>query len=698
MTLYKKKTGGGGTPGGLDTQVQFNDGGAFGGANLYWNKTTGQLGINRSPVTSFALDVVGFVNFNPYPTSPSQQIVFDGNAFSVSIQMLTSNAVNNGVFLSVDNATSYITINNSENSGIKLSTNNILRLTIDNAGAFDFGSYPIKNFYISKTADTTAKIIFDVSNLSTATIRTITIPDRSLIIDNLTTSTTTSLTGLIRGNGSVLSADTTAYYKSGDSATFAAITDSGLTTGRVVYTTTGGLFTSSVNLLFDGTTLTTTAITDSGLTTGRVVYTTTGGLLTNSANLLFDGTTLTITAITDSGLTTGRVVCTTTGGLLTSYANLLSDGTTLTATGKISLIGSTSTDNLLTIKGAASHTGDFITITDSASNNLCRVRPISGGVRQDLISVGRPTAIHSFITGADPNYGGGEHLYIGVSTYGGGGRMYFGGIDGAGNKTSVYSMNFTNIQNWENCPGAIITQSSTDATYFEAGRSGTALGQQAGDLVLCMGADGLITNPQTGNINPALAFRSYNNDSATYKTHNPRAYLFDTKYSAASLTTIPHTDWSVAGAVIMSLTPAGLISKYNSISTVSNGHPAEYATVDLTAQTAAIAATTAYAVPAAGIGVYRVSWVATVTTAATTSSVLGGTNSFQIKYTDGNDSVVKTTVAPIIVSTANTTGTAISGVCIAYCKASTNLQYLFDYTSVGVTPMAYNLHIKIEAL
>ena len=38
--------GGGGTPGGSDTQVQFNDGGAFAGdADLTWNKTTNVLGI-----------------------------------------------------------------------------------------------------------------------------------------------------------------------------------------------------------------------------------------------------------------------------------------------------------------------------------------------------------------------------------------------------------------------------------------------------------------------------------------------------------------------------------------------------------------------------------------------------------------------------------------------------------------------------
>jgi len=94
-----------------------------------------------------------------------------------------------------------------------------------------------------------------------------------------------------------------------------------------------------------------------------------------------------------------------------------------------------------------------------------------------------------------------------------------------------------------------------------------------------------------------------------------------------------------------SIASSGKVSNYNGIATVSDGVPAEYATVDLTAQAAAITATTLYAVPAAGAGMYRVSWVAKVTTPATASSTLGGTNGFQLLYTDQNDSVVVTTPA-----------------------------------------------------
>lgn len=145
----------------------------------------------------------------------------------------------------------------------------------------------------------------------------------------------------------------------------------------------------------------------------------------------------------------------------------------------------------------------------------------------------------------------------------------------------------------------------------------------------------------------------------------------------------------------------GTISKYNNITTVEAGVPSSLASSKLTAQAAAIGATTIYAVPAAGAGFYRISWVASVTTAATTSSILGGAGGFQVVYTDLNDNVVKTSNPTTITaetSAGNTTATTVSGVRIAYCKASTNLQYSFGYTSVGVTGMAFDLSIVVERL
>lgn len=129
------------------------------------------------------------------------------------------------------------------------------------------------------------------------------------------------------------------------------------------------------------------------------------------------------------------------------------------------------------------------------------------------------------------------------------------------------------------------------------------------------------------------------------------------------------------------------------------GIPFTVAAADLLAQVAAIVATTLYAVPASGAGLYRLSWAAKITTAALASSVLGGAAGFQSTYTDSDDSVVTTPLAvPNALATGNTTGVQLSGAVLVNAKAGTNLQYSFDYTSVGTPAMAYALHLVLEYL
>lgn len=58
ITIAASGSGGGsGTPGGSDTQVQFNDGGSFGGdANFTFNKTTNRLTVDYVAVNDDAYD------------------------------------------------------------------------------------------------------------------------------------------------------------------------------------------------------------------------------------------------------------------------------------------------------------------------------------------------------------------------------------------------------------------------------------------------------------------------------------------------------------------------------------------------------------------------------------------------------------------------------------------------------------------
>lgn len=56
MPLYPPASSGGGTPGGSDTQVQYNDGGTFGGdANLTWDKTSGYLTVGIQSIVGSAV-------------------------------------------------------------------------------------------------------------------------------------------------------------------------------------------------------------------------------------------------------------------------------------------------------------------------------------------------------------------------------------------------------------------------------------------------------------------------------------------------------------------------------------------------------------------------------------------------------------------------------------------------------------------
>ena len=98
-------------------------------------------------------------------------------------------------------------------------------------------------------------------------------------------------------------------------------------------------------------------------------------------------------------------------------------------------------------------------------------------------------------------------------------------------------------------------------------------------------------------------------------------------------------------------------------------------------------------------GMWRLSYVATVTTADTTSFTLGGTTGFQDTFTNGNgDHVVKTSdpTAPAI-SAVNTTGSAVSGCKIGYTEAGTAIIYAFGYTA-GTGNGAYDIAVFAEYL
>ena len=143
-------------------------------------------------------------------------------------------------------------------------------------------------------------------------------------------------------------------------------------------------------------------------------------------------------------------------------------------------------------------------------------------------------------------------------------------------------------------------------------------------------------------------------------------------------------------------------TKYNNISLVGVGLPSLIALVDRTAQTAAITTTNLLAsVPTTGQ--YRLSWNAKVTTPDGASSTLGA---LTITYTDADNTVQTITAGAQskngtieATDTGNLTTTVLLGLpMMLNARSATAIQYAMAYVSGTPGTMAYNLHIKLEAL
>lgn len=117
--------------------------------------------------------------------------------------------------------------------------------------------------------------------------------------------------------------------------------------------------------------------------------------------------------------------------------------------------------------------------------------------------------------------------------------------------------------------------------------------------------------------------------------------------------------------------------------------PARVETVSVENQGAAIG-TTAIPTPALAAGLYRVSYYARITRAATTSSSL----TISIGCTETAVSVTFSGAA----MTGNTTATVQSGSVLIRIDASTPISYSTAYASSGGTSMVYRLDVVLEVV
>jgi hypothetical protein len=138
----------------------------------------------------------------------------------------------------------------------------------------------------------------------------------------------------------------------------------------------------------------------------------------------------------------------------------------------------------------------------------------------------------------------------------------------------------------------------------------------------------------------------------------------------------------------------GLITRtwqvyFRNLRTDIDNAPASLNQETLTGQSASIA-TTAVPSDVLTAGLYRVSWYARVTTAATTSSSLTVT----IGWTEQS---VPLTVSGVAM-TGNTTTTVQNATQVVQIDGGTSITYATTYASSGATAMVYALTVLLEQL
>lgn len=252
-------------------------------------------------------------------------------------------------------------------------------------------------------------------------IRTITAPAQSKIYTVINSTTggysvkivgvgpTTGVT-ILAGESSIIAWNGSDFVKvsnSGGAGVFTSLTDSGLTSGRVTYASTGGLLVDSANLTFNGTTLTANTLNltnalgvaygGTGLTSGTsggVLYYSATGTLASSAALAASALVIGGGAgVAPSTTTTGTGVITaignsvnTTNGLVTQTATLAASAlllgggsgtgisSTSTGTGVVTALGiNVGTAGSFVVNGGALGTpssGTVTNLTGTASINI----------------------------------------------------------------------------------------------------------------------------------------------------------------------------------------------------------------------------------------------------------------------------------------------------------------------------------------
>jgi len=187
----REATGGSGIPGGSDTEIQYNNGGSFGGAEVFYDDSNQRVGINKTPETQ--LDITGKVGDNLI------YLQIDGlDSTERGIYISESGTWKWAIFCDSGESSANLYINNSSKNIIKLDTNG---LTVNG------------NLYLDEAGAGTDLLTISCASLGAA--RTYTIPDAGSNANFIVSPSTPAQGDILYYNGTTwvsLTAGTSGYY------------------------------------------------------------------------------------------------------------------------------------------------------------------------------------------------------------------------------------------------------------------------------------------------------------------------------------------------------------------------------------------------------------------------------------------------------------------------------------------------------
>ena len=324
--------------------------------------------------------------------------------------------------------------------------------------------------------------------------------------------------------------------------------------------------------------------------------------------------------------------------------------------------------------------------------------------------------IHGYNDGVPTNtfyFNNFENIRIQFQTLTSGGAGIYATSDGTALATQVFLNNFRNIKMW-GVDQAVICNGCEGNNWIgiQAYKSGITNNIQM--FAEGTAANGAPTNDEfvefrgeneSGSINACYATTGSRNivrltcDSgvngvAAVTDSSTGLNMYDiSSVGTPTLGTIsPTSTYRFNSPTVSSLGIGSSVSSYAGIATVRNGIPSDYAVSDQSTQkTGAVPASTIYSVPVAKNGPYVLTYTATISRAATTSSTLGPVNMI---CTDADTGNIVTIFGGL--ATANTTGTAIGGNVACNAKSVSNIQFSIGYSSSGLTSMGYVYHMTVS--